>query len=179
MGEARKHPAVKLVVGMISGRASLFDAAQRELVAKFGSLDYESALMPWEFTDYYCPEMGEELRRKFIAFQRLIDPIRLAEVKLFTNSLEGKFSEGGKRKINLDPGYLDSAKLVLATTKDRDHRIYIGQGIFAEVTLHFRNKSFRAWEWTYPDYATPEYIAIFNEIRSLYRGQLLQEPTLG
>lgn len=178
MGEAKRHPPVKLVVGMISGRKPLFDAAQRELMAQFGPLDYESALMRWEFTDYYCPEMGENLLRKFIAFRTLIDPIRLAEVKLFTNSLEGEVKEEGKRKINLDPGYLDSAKLVLATTKNRDHRIYIGQGIFAEVTLHFRGKSFRAWEWTYPDYATPEYIAIFNEIRALYRQQISSERSL-
>ncbi|MFQ6000217.1 MAG: DUF4416 family protein, partial [Anaerolineae bacterium] len=170
--EAKKHPPVKLVVGMISGRKPLFDAAQRELTARFGPLDYESILMPWEFTDYYSRELGENLGRKFLSFERLIDPARLAEIKSFTNQLEGKFSEGGARRINLDPGYLDSAKLVLATTKNRDHRIYIGQGIFAEVTLHFRGKSFRAWEWTYPDYATPEYIAIFNEIRALYWEQL-------
>lgn len=172
MGEAKRHPAVKLVVGMISGRTPLFDAAQRELIAHLGPLDYESALMPWEFTDYYSKELGENLLRKFIAFERLIEPERLAEIKLFTNQLEDKFSEGGARRINLDPGYLDSAKVVLATTKNRNHRIYIGQGVFAEVTLHFRGKSFRAWEWTYPDYATPEYIAIFNQIRRLYRGQL-------
>jgi hypothetical protein len=172
VGEAKKHPPVKLVVGMISGRTTLFDAAQRELVAQFGPLDYESAPMPWEFTDYYSRELGENLLRKFVAFERLIDPERLAEIKLFTNQLESRFSEGGTRRINLDPGYLDSAKLVLATTKNRDHRIYIGQSIFAEVTLHFRGKSFRAWEWTYPDYATPEYIAIFNQIRALYREQM-------
>jgi len=172
VGEAKKHPLVKLVVGMISGRKPLFDAAQRELMTQFGPLDYESALMPWEFTDYYSRELGENLGRKFLSFERLIDPERLAEIKSFTNRLEGNFSERGARRINLDPGYLDSAKLVLATTKNRDHRIYIGQGIFAEVTLHFRGKSFRAWEWTYPDYATPEYIAIFNEIRALYREQL-------
>ncbi len=175
MGEAKKHPPVKLVVGMIAGRKPLFDAAQRELIARFGPLDYESPLMPWEFTDYYSRELGENLLRKFVAFQRLINPLRLAEVKLFTNQLEANFSEEGARRINLDPGYLDSAKLVLATTKNRDHRIYIGQGIFAEVTLHFRGKSFRAWEWTYPDYATPEYIAIFNEIRALYRQQISSE----
>jgi hypothetical protein len=157
---------------MISGRKPLFDAAQRELIAQFGPLDYESILMPWGFTDYYTKELGENLLRKFLAFERLIDPERLAEIKLFTNQLEGKFSQEGARRINLDPGYLDSAKVVLATTKNRDHRIYIGQGVFAEVTLHFRGKSFRAWEWTYPDYATPEYIAIFNQIRRLYRGQL-------
>lgn len=172
MGEAKKHPPVKLVVGMISGRKPLFDTAQRELVAQFGFLDYESTLMPWECTDYYSRELGENLLRKFLAFERLIEPERLAEIKLFTNQLEAKFSEGRARRINLDPGYLDSAKLVLATTKNCDHRIYIGQGIFAEVTLYFQGKSFRAWEWTYPDYATPGYIAIFNQIRSLYREQM-------
>jgi len=172
VGEAKKHPPVKLVVGMISGRKPLFDAAQRELMAQFGPLDYESALMPWEFTDYYSRELGENLWRKFLTFERLIDPERLAGIKLFTNRLEGRLSEGGARRINLDPGFLDSTKLVLATTKNRDHRIYIGQGIFAEATLHFRGKSFRVWEWTYPDYATPEYIAIFNEIRALYREQV-------
>jgi hypothetical protein len=178
MGEAKKHLPVKLVVGMISGRKPLFDAAQRELIAQFGPLDYESALMPWEFTDYYSKELGENLWRKFLGFERLIDPEGLAGIKLFTNRLEAKFSEGGARRINLDPGYLDSAKLVLATTKNRDHRIYIGQGIFAEVTLHFRGKSFRAWEWTYPDYATPEYITIFNEIRALYREQMSSEASV-
>jgi len=172
VGVAKKYPPVKLVVGMISGRTSLFAAAQRELIAHFGPVDYESALMAWEFTDYYSKEMGENLLRKFIAFERLIEPERLAEIKLCTNQLEGRFSEGGSRRINLDPGYVDSAKLVLATTKNRDHRIYIGQGIFAEVTLHFRGKSFQGWEWTYPDYATPEYIAIFNQIRGLYRKQI-------
>ena len=178
MGVAKKHPPVKLVVGMISGRKPLFDAAQRELVAQFGPVDYESALMPWECTDYYSRELGENLLRKFVAFERLIEPERLAEIKLFTNQLEAKFSEGGARRINLDPGYLDSAKLVLATTKDRDHRIYIGQGIFAEVTLHFQGKSFRAWEWTYPDYATPEYIAFFNQIRALYREQMSSQGSV-
>jgi len=178
VGEAKKHPLVKLVVGMISGRKPLFDAAQRELIAQFGPVDYESALMAWEFTDYYSGELGQNLGRKFLSFERLIDPASLAEVKSFTNQLEGQFSEGGARRINLDPGYLDSAKLVLATTKNRDHRIYIGRGIFAEVTLHFRGESFRAWEWTYSDYATPEYIAIFNEIRALYRGQISSEGTI-
>ena len=136
------------------------------------------APMSWEFIDYFSRELGENLGRKFLGFERLIDPEELASIKLLTNQLEGKFSEGGARRINLDPGYVDSAKLVLATTKNRDHRIYIGQGIFAEVTLHFRGKSFRAWEWTYPDYATPEYIAIFNEIRALYRQQMYSEGSV-
>lgn len=178
MGEAKKHPPVKLVVGMISGQEPIFDAAQRELIAQFGPPDYESALMPWEFTDYYSKELGENLLRKFLGFERLIAPEKLAETKLFANQLEGKLSERGARRINLDPGYLDSTKLVLATTKNRDHRIYIGQGIFAEVTLHFRGKSFRAWEWTYPDYTTPEYIAIFNEIRALYRQQMSSQGSV-
>ncbi len=172
MGRIKEHPPVKLVVGMISGRRPLFEAAQRGLATRFGPVDYQSDLLPWTFTDYYSWEMGEDLWRKFMAFQWLIDPAELAEIKLLTNWLEDEFSSEGKRAINLDPGYLDSAKLVLATTKDRAHRLYIGQGVFAEVTLYYKKGTFVPWEWTYPDYRTPEYIALFNQIRNLYREQM-------
>ena len=83
-----------------------------------------------------------------------------------------KWTLGGKRRVNIDPGYISQSKLVLATTKDHSHRIYLGQGIFAEVTLRYYKGTFRAWEWTYPDYASPPYIAIFNHIRKLYKEQL-------
>jgi len=105
------------------------------------------ALMLWEFIDYYSRELGENPGRKFLSFERLIDPERLAGIKLFTNQLEGKFWDEGTPRINLDPGYLDSAYLVLATTKNRDHGICIGQGIFAKVTLRSRDKSCREIPW--------------------------------
>ena len=95
-------------------------------------------------------------------------------MKLFTNNLEQEFTSQGKRQINLDPGYIDLSKLVLATTKNHQHRLYLGQGIFAEVTLRFVRKSFRPWEWTYPDYRTDHYIRFFNQVRQTYLEQLRQ-----
>jgi len=114
--------------------------------------------------------MGKNLSRKFISFKHLIDPERLVSIKLFTNKLEEKFLWPGssRRKINIDPGYLTLSKLILATTKDFSHRIYLGSGIYAEVTLRYlKNKGFQPWEWTYPDYRSKEYLEIFNQLRSL------------
>ena len=86
--------------------------------------------------------------------------------------MEEALASDGKRRINLDPGYISQSKLVLATTKNHGHRIYLGKGIYAEVTLRYRNKAFRPWEWTYPDYRTEEYVEILEEIRSIYVDQI-------
>ncbi len=118
--------------------------------------------------------MGKGLKRQFLGFSRLIGQDDLAEIKCFTNKLEKKFSlfpDRPSRQINLDPGYLSPAKLVLATIKDYNHRIYIGKNIYAEITLHFQGSSFKAWEWTYPDYKTKECIEFFNKVR---KGHLKQ-----
>jgi hypothetical protein len=115
--------------------------------------------------------MGPNLLRKFVGFEKLIRPKELASAKLFTNDLEEKISErfGSERRvINLDPGYITLAKLVLASTKDYSHRIYLGDGIFAEVTLYYSNKRFHAWPWTYPDYKTSDYCRFFERMRKLY-----------
>ncbi|MBI4846868.1 MAG: DUF4416 family protein [Candidatus Omnitrophica bacterium] len=166
MGSVVKHSPVKLIIGFI-GQEKLFTDAQKILSKKFGKIDYESAVLGFDFTDYYEKEMGRELKRKFLSFKRLIQPAALPLIKVFTNELEKKFfSENGKRALNIDPGYLSLSKLVLATTKDHQHRLYLDKGIFAEVTLRFRDKTFQKWDWTYPDYCTREYISIFNQIRN-------------
>jgi len=172
MGESKGHPPVKLIVGMFTAQPELFDVAEARLSAEFGPTDYESEVLPFDTTTYYAAEFGENLHRKFVSFAELIEPGELAGIKLFTNALEMELAAGGKRRINLDPGYLSLVKLVLATTKDWQHRIYLGRGIFAEVTLRFQKGSFRPWEWTYPDYRSQEYISIFNHIRWIYREQL-------
>ena len=123
-------------------------------------------------TDYYRDEFGEGLSRKFLGFSSLITPEKLSEIKVLTNRIEDKFRKEGRRLINIDPGYLDMAKLVLASTKDFMHRIYLDRGIYAEITLSYQNKSFRSFDWTYPDYRSKEYIDIFNEIREAYRQQI-------
>lgn len=171
MGKAKKHVPAKLIIGLIFKEQSILKKSKVVLKKAFGKIDFESPAFPFTYTRYYEAEMGGGLSRVFFSFSKLINPATLAKVKLFTNKLEDRFSQRGKRRVNIDPGYLDMAKLVLATTKDYMHRIYLGKGIFAEVTLRFDDKSFKPWEWTYPDYKTKEYIDIFNCIRSIYAQQ--------
>ena len=160
---------VKLIVGMLSPEEGLFVEAEEVLLQHFGAVDFSSKTIPFAYTKYYDKEMGPGILRKFISFKELIDAGALAEIKNFTRGIEKKFlSESGRRRINLDPGYVSGAKLVLATTKDYGHRIYLKDGIYAEVTLRFKDGTFRPLEWAYPDYRTGDYISIFNEIRTLF-----------
>jgi len=174
MGEIKKHPPVKLIMGMISADADLFPSAESLLSQEFGSVDFCSDVMSFDYTDYYIKEMGADLTRKFVSFERLIQPDEIVQIKHRTNELEREFlnPETRRRQVNLDPGYVSAAKLVLASTKDHIHRIYLRDGIYAEITLRMEKKSFRAWQWTYPDYRSEEYIRIFNEIRRIYMEQL-------
>ncbi|MBU4128896.1 DUF4416 family protein [bacterium] len=172
MSKAKGHKPAKLIVGMFTNRLGLFEEALKVLEKKYGPVDYKSPLLPFDKTDYYKEEFGKDLKRKFYSFKKLIEAEDLPKVKIFANNLEKKLSEEGNRSINLDPGYLTPAKLVLATTKDYQHRIYYGKGIYGEVTLRYKKKSFIPWEWTYPDYRTEEYIEIFNHIRKIYMEQL-------
>lgn len=172
MGKTTEPLAVKLIVGMLAREEALFQEALARLSQVFGPVDFRSKSFPFSFTSYYEKEMGPELKRQFASFQRLIVPGLLASIKTFTNRVEGEFSRMGARRINLDPGYISLGKLVLATTKDREQRIYLGEGIYAEVTLRYQKGSFRPWEWTYPDYRSVEGLEILNHIRSLYRAQL-------
>ena len=178
MGTALKPKPVKLIVGLIFGQERLLHQAEEALKRKFGPIDFQSPILDFScHTDYYEKELGKGLRRKFISFEKLIQPDSLAKIKLLANRIELQLSrKTGKnkpsRRVNIDPGYLDMAKLVLATTKDFAHRIYLGKGIFAEVTLCYQKDSYRAREWTYPDYRTSQYIETFNRIRQLYNRQI-------
>jgi hypothetical protein len=172
MGKIKVPLPVKLIASVFTARMELMEEAEVRLSQEFGRIDYESQLLPFDHTNYYAPEFGENLKRRFVSFEELVQPGRLAEIKLLTNALEVEWAVEGKRLVNIDPGYVSHSKLVLATTKNHAHRIYLGQGIYAEVTLHFRSGTFRAWPWTYPDYASPPLIAIFNHIRGLYVKQL-------
>ena len=174
MGEIKGHPPVKLIMGMISADAGLFPPVEALLFQRFGPADFWSEVMPFDYTDYYIREMGADLLRKFIAFEKLIQPEEMAEIKYFTNDLEKEFlyPDTDRRRVNLDPGYISAAKLVLASTKDHIHRLYLRDGIYAETTLRMEKGTFRAWQWTYPDYRSEKYINIFNEIRRIYMDQL-------
>jgi len=174
MGKIKKHPPVKLIVGMIAADETLFSSAETALSQKFNPLDFHSDIMPFDYTDYYAAEMGTNLMRKFVSFEKLIQPEELVEIKLLTNELEKEFlyPDTDRRRINIDPGYVSAAKLVLASTKDHIHRIYLRDGIYAEITLYVEKGTFRSWQWTYPDYSSEKYIEIFNAIRRIYMEQL-------
>ena len=172
MGRITKPKKVKLICGLIYAPAINLARVFKILTQTFSPLDFESEAIPFNFTNYYQKEMGKNLRRKFVTFRDLIEPDKLKRAKSLTNQIEAKFLSRGGRTINLDPGYVDTARLVLATTKDYSHRIYLGGGIFAEVTLDYRNGAFMPREWTYPDYETGEYIKIFNQIREIYAQQI-------
>ena len=167
MGTPKKPELVRLFVGMLSRDPKLFSAAADILTKKFGPVLLESELIPFEFTDYYKPEMGKNLWRKFVAFKRIVSPEKLASIKLFTNHLEETYSLNRKRRINLDPGFLTPARIILASTKDFSHRIYLKSGIYAEITLLFRKGKFETLAWTYPDYRTETYLKFFSALRKM------------
>ena len=187
MAEAKKPSQVKLIIGAIFASEGILIEAKVGLEKKFGPVDFQSSLMPFNCTKYYEKAMGPALLRQFLSFQRLINPRQLSTIKLYTNRLEKGLSRAKARSkramirmvngersrtINLDAGYISASKLVLATCKNYAHRIYLDKGIFAEVTLHFRNGTFTPWPWTYPDYKTKGYIQSLNSIRAIYLKQL-------
>jgi len=163
---------VKLFAGLIGNELPLIEAAQAALERRLGPIDFESGILDFNLTAYYSKEMGAGLKRKFVTFEKLIRVEKAAEVKILTNKIEEKFSTKHGRRVNIDPGYICLGKLVLLTTKDYYHRIYITKGIYAEVTLYYKDKSFRPFEWSYPDYKSENYIEFFNNARGKYFTQL-------
>lgn len=175
MGIIRTPLPVKLFVGMLSPDPLLFDASIGILCKEYGPLDHQSAVLPWSKTNYYRDEIGDGIVRRFVFFKELLDPCELARIKLFTNKIEKDFAvhigDTFRRRINLDPGYVTEAKVVLATTKDYSHRVYIGSNIYAEVTLRYsiKDRQFTPCDYTYLDYRMDEYRTVFNQARELLR----------
>ncbi len=179
VGEIRTViPPAKLVFGLLVTS----DAVRKECLARlesaFGTIDHQTRVEPFKFTDYYFDEMGEVLYRQYVSAESLVEIGNLPQIKHQTNRIEiemMRVDERGRRgrQVNIDPGYLVQSKLVLATTKDYDHRLYLADGIFAEVTLHYRRPDgFQPFPWTYPDYARREVCDFFNTVRDTYRKQL-------
>ena len=181
MGDLRQPLQVKLFVGMLSADPGLVDACSRQLAVRYGPVDRQSADIPWDHSDYYQGEMGSGLLRRFIVFSRTIDPGELPVVKLETVRLEcaGGEERGGrlKRRINIDPGYVTESKVVLATTKDFPHRVYIGSGVYAESTLHYvrERQGFQPLPHTYPDFRSDATLQLFNDMRAELRRALQSE----
>ena len=174
---------VKLIVGMLSLDKHLFDLAEKSMTDLWGPIDVCSEVMPFIYTKYYNRDMGEGLLRKFVAFEKLILPEDISAIKHQSNKLELDLQElpsakelGVKRAVNLDPGYINSSKLVLVTTKDYSHRVYIGNDMYAEATLHYCYEKWNSWPYTYPDYGSGDYDAFLNDARLAYIEATKDQP---
>lgn len=137
-----------------------------------GPIDYESEPIPFTQTSYYDAELGTPILRRILTFAPPLDMDRLAEIKHATNALEREWANGDRRRFNLDPGYVTQERLVLATGKNFSHRIYLGRGIWADLTLIFHKGDWFDLPWTFPDYATPEIKAHLSRIRDRYKASL-------
>ncbi len=166
-----KPDPVKIFCGLIGQETAIARAVER-LISDFGPADCGSPLMPFEFTGYYREEMGDHLLRKWLSFKRLQERGYLPTAKHLTLQIESHLTRSGRRTVNIDPGYVDEAQVVLATTKNFSHRIYIGMGYYAEVTLVYKHKTFRPLEWTYPDYKSPRGLEFFTKARAVYHAAL-------
>lgn len=169
MGAIHSFKPVGLFMGVLTTHPELRDEVVGLLEARLGPVWTQSTPFPFSFTDYYDEEMGGRPERCFLLFKNLVDPSTLAQIKIFTNSVEEKFlTEGGGRKVNLDPGLLSAGSLILATTKNRSHRIPLNDGIYAETTLIFYKGQFNALPWSYADYASDPVRALLKQYRSMY-----------
>jgi hypothetical protein len=163
---------VKPVVSLLLAREDLGAPVVRALAQYFGPPDLVGPGWQFAATDYYAAELGPQLTRRLVAFLHLADPAGLAAWKVFTNGLEARFSLGGRRLVNLDPGYVAREKLILATGKNYTHRIYLSQGIYGDLTLTYGRGDFQALPWSYPDYAQGELPGLLARVRQKYLWQL-------
>jgi hypothetical protein len=170
-----------MVVAAFSRHDAALDWARDWCIRRWGPIAAESPRFEFTETEYYTKEMGGDLKKTFFAFERLVDADSLPESKHASNAAEIEFAGTSDfdepRPLNLDPGHLTHSKFLLATTKDHAHRIYLGQSIYAEITLRYLKGQWRPWEWTYPDYCRDDFRVYFNEARQAYRKLLMAHQT--
>lgn len=169
MGKPRQPEKAVVFIAALFARQEILDDALRVLGDQFGNILYKSPTLPWDSTSFYCKELGTPIYRSFIFFDKIIDSSTLAETKIITNEIENSFLKDKNRQINLDPGYMTLAKIVLASTKNYSHRINIGQGIYAELTLLYRNNQFNPLPYTYNDYKDEKFLTVFREARKILK----------
>lgn len=174
MGSAGSPEPSKLFVAVLYKDGGDGVSVVKALERKYGPIDFRYGPVPFTHSAYYRKEMGPGLQKLYLTFAEHRSPADCADIKVAANALEGKYVSGGKRRVNIDPGYLTRDKLVLASTKNFFHRIYLSKGIYAEVTLHFRGGRFRYFSWTYPDYREPQFDAFLRKPRARLVKELRQ-----
>ena len=174
MAEIRTAQQTLPFAGLIFAPAFEVDIAA-ELEEIFGPVVLKSPCIPFKHTEYYNDEMGDNLNRQWVAFNDLILPDTLVELKHKTNETEKKYlNKNGGRMVNIDPGAISLSNLILASTKNYSHRIYLGKGIYAEVTLIYKQEHFMPLDWTYPDYREETALLFFTEAREVLKQKLVE-----
>ena len=168
MKPQRPNP-VKLFVGVLYSDPERLQRARDSCAEAFGPIDWTSPDFPFDVTDYYCEEMGSPIQRQFWSFAKLIQPDELPRAKLITNRIEDELAVNGKRRVNLDPGYLDYDKVVLASAKYNGQKIYLSDGIYADLTLHYEKGHYYPYPWSFPDFKSGRYERAFLRMRELYK----------
>jgi hypothetical protein len=169
VGKVKNPEPALLFISTLYSNEDAFNHSRKILEENFGDILFTSPSLPWDYSFYYKDEIGSPLSRQFIFFKNLIDPGLLADIKLKTNEIETSLSPEGKRTINLDPGYLTLSNLVLASTKTYAHRIYLGKGIYAEVTLIYKDDTYKPHLFTYRDYQDKTHIDVFLKAREMLK----------
>lgn len=176
MGDIHSPEPVLPIVAAFSRHDDALDWGLAKCESQFGPVALASDCFEFDATSYYEPTMGPGIRKCFWTFERLMDPGTLADLKLLSNEWEAEYARTHRhaepRPLNLDPGYLTLAKLVLASTKDHTHRIYLGRGIYAEITLFYRRHRWEHHEWTFPDYRREDYQQFFTRCRNYLRARI-------
>ncbi len=172
MGAVRKPRQVKLFAGIILQRDIDLAAVLDALTPVMGAIEEQAPPLPFTYTTYYDKEMGPGLLRTFVLASPLVDREVLPDIKLATNEIESSFSSDGKRRVNIDPGYVALEHVILATTKGYAHRVYLREGIYADLTLRYIDGTYRVLDWTYPDYREDRTISLAVEWREKLKRML-------
>ena len=176
MGKIQIPDKVKLITGITYKDGEILENVLKRLSEIYGEIDSRLDPYPFNYTDYYKDELGDNLKKIFVSFTELIDPEMLPEIKIQTNKIEYKYAKNNKRRVNIDPGYITPGKLVLATTKNYSHRIHLAKGIYGDVHLNMHKGKFKPNPWTYPDYREEFVIEFLSKVREIYFESLAYQP---
>lgn len=172
MAERVSAELVKLIISVLFKEDKYLKELEDILTEHYGKIDLISEKYQFEQCNYYKKEMGSPLFRIFYSFENLIDPADIVGIRCFTETVENIFMENNRRNLNIDPGYIDYGKFILASAKYGTQKVYLGKGVYADIILYFYNKKFMPLIWTFPDFKEDRYYKFFYKVREIYKRQL-------
>ncbi len=172
MANIKPVDRVKLIVAVLWSDTLILQKALKNLETVWGKIDFQGKDREFDVTDYYVSEMGSPISRRLVSFEKLINPDTIAEIKLRSNAIENNLAQNSHRKVNLDAGYLDHNKIILASAKYAGQKIYLGSGIYADIMGRYKQNQYQPFEWSFPDFKDGRYNEELNIIRKIYLQQL-------